>query len=263
MKTKSLATLLFVTLIFISCSLVATPTTNIIQEPTQPDLGPAQIPATVQVPENNADAAGMHFNGQGPTTWSIQKDPGMALLHLKVESCSSLVVSGKGQNIPYLPNTLPAKPGQFEDQYQYYNLFQGSPDREETIILDYPKPFEDYDAPPHTEMLRIEEISEDCKWEATILPMSAARSVAPGKVLSGEYSDVLAAANELRGLELLFMSPGHDRMLQDFGGVVAVTADGISLVEESLDEAGIYEGFPAGTLYLVIDSRGYWELRGQ
>jgi len=247
------------------CKLLGAEKTPILgAAPAQPEISTTLIAATVQSPSNDSNTTGIHFSGQGPTTWPIQKDIGMVLLHVKVENCSSLVISGKGQNIPYMSTTLPAKPGQFEDQYQYYNIFQGSPDREETIILDYPVPWnDDYDTPPQTEMLRIEEISDDCKWEVTILPMTAARPIAPGQVLIGEYNDVLAVGNDLRGLELLFMSPGHDRMLQDFGSIVAVTKGGISALEESPDDAGMYEGITSGTLYLVIDSQGYWELQGK
>jgi hypothetical protein len=227
------------------------------------EIDTTPVTATVESLSNKSNKAGVRFSGQGPTTWPIEKDLGMALLNLKVENCgSSLVISGKGQNIPYVSSTL-AIPGQFEDQYQYYNIFQGSPDREETIILDYPVNYEDYDAPPQTEMLRIEEVSENCIWEATILPMTAARSIAPGEVLCGEYDDVLVVEKGLSGLELLFMSSGQDRMYQKFGGIVAVTMDGISWLEESPDYAGEYEGITSETQYLVIDSSGYWELRGK
>ena len=229
--------------------------------PVQQEVGTTLVAATVEPPSNNLNVKGVHFSGQGPTTWPIQKDPGMVLLHLKVENCDSLVISGKGQNIPYMETNLPGRPGQFEDQYQYFNEFKGSPEREETIILDPPAPYEDYDAPPHTEMLRIEEVSDDCKWELTILPMSSARTIAQGKIVSGENNDVLAVDKGLSGLKLLFMSPGHDRMLQNFGGMYAVTINGLSWLEE-VPETKIYEDIPPDTLYLVIYSDGYWELQG-
>lgn len=262
MKIKALSAIFLIAFIIVSCTPAIAAEPNTVQQSSQPELDPTRVPATIEASSNNPVIAGIHFSGQGPTTWPIQKDPGMALLHLKVENCSSLVISGKGQNIPYLPTKV-VSTDQFEDQYQYYNAFQGSPDREETIVLDYPDPFEDFDAPPQTEMLRIEEVSDACKWEATILPLTAARSIEPGQVIRGEYNDVLAAGDSLRGVQLLFMSPGHDRMLQDFGSVIAISGDETTLIEESLEVGGLYANFPTGTTYLAIDSQGYWELQGE
>ena len=66
--------------------------------------------------------------------------------------------------------------------------------------IDPPWPWSvDFDNHPQTEMLRIEGVPVDCKWEATILPMTAARSIAPRELITGEYDDVLAVENGLRG----------------------------------------------------------------
>ena len=260
MSKKNLLLLIGLCLFIIGCAVVGN-TPNLAEAPTQPEIMTSTQNASDESFPDKPVTTGIHFSGQGPTTWAIQKDPGMVLLHLKVENCGSLVISGKGQNIPYMETNLPGRPGQFDDQYQYFNDFKGSPDREETIILDPPAPYEDYDAPPHTEMLRIEEVSDDCKWELTILPMSSARTIAPGNVVIGEYNDVLAVDNGLSGLKLLFMSPGHDRMLQNFRGLYAVTQDKFIWLE-AVPNTQIYEDIPSDALYLVIYSEGYWELQG-
>ena len=59
------------------------------------------------------------------------------------------------------------------------------------------------------------------------------------------------------------MSPGQDQMFLNFEGIVAVTMDGTSRLDESQADDGIYTGITSGTLYLVIKSVGYWELRGK
>jgi hypothetical protein len=208
-----------------------------------------------EAPSVDQAIAGLHFNGQGPATWPIQKEPGMALAHLRVENCGYLILSGKGQNIPHDP---------INDHYQYFHEFQGEPGGEETIILDRQTPYEDYDAPPHTEMLRIEEVSPDCNWELSILPMSAARTFSPGQTLSGTYDDVMRVADGLQGMDLLFNNPEHARMLQQFQGIHAILEDGSSICLDCQPEGEdyLFESLPAGTEYLVIYSRGYWELQG-
>ncbi|MBL8090610.1 MAG: hypothetical protein JNJ43_09800 [Anaerolineales bacterium] len=255
MKTKSISIVVIIVFILVSC------VPDSIVTPEQPDINTPLIIATEQSPFSRSNIDGIHFSGQGPTTWPIQKDTGMALVHLKVENCGySLILSAKGQNIPYMPTKVVIT-DHFDDQYQYINQFQGLPNREETIILDPPILYEDYDSPPHTEMLRIEDVSPDCKWELSILPMSAARKISSGQVLSGMYSDVLAVMSNLSRIELLFMKPNHEEMLQLFGGITAITDDMQFVYLEPIQDTQIYEDIPSRIKYLVVYSKGYWELQ--
>jgi hypothetical protein len=253
MKTKILIPILLVNFVFIACISTSVPLPDTGQ--AEPELNSTFTAATAEI-----QPAGSQFSGQGPSTVPIQKDPGMAILHLKVENCSSLILSAKGQNIPYWPTKL-METDQFDDQYQYFNQFQGLPDREQKIILDYPTPYEDYDLPPHTEMIRIEDVSAECQWEMSILPMSAARSISPGQTINGSHSDVLAVNGNLSGLQLLFMNPEHEMMLQDFGGFRVITEDGTSTNLEPVEDTEIYENIPSGVVYLVVYSGGYWEIQ--
>jgi hypothetical protein len=159
MKTKILVPILLVSLASFACRSTGAYSPDTGQVPSESDS--AVTSSSVEPQQNNFNAIAPQFSGQGPSTVSIQKDAGMAILHLKVENCSSLVISLKGQNIPYLPTKL-METDQFDDQYQYYNEFQGLPDREQSIILDYPTPYEDYDGPPQTEAIRIENVSAEC-----------------------------------------------------------------------------------------------------
>lgn len=236
---------------------------------------PTPIPAAVdqvseleqvQILPTESAPIGLHFSGQGPTTFPIEKDLGMALIHLKVEDCqSSLVLSKKGQNIPYMPVKV-LETDQFEDQYQFFNEFSGLPSREETVILDDPTPYDDFGgASPQTEMLRIQEVSQECKWNLTILPMSAARTLSPGQTISGMHDDVLSVSDGLQSLELLFMSPEHSNMLQDFRGLYAIGGDGTRTDVMPYEDSEYYDfqSLPPGTEFLEIYSIGYWELLGK
>jgi hypothetical protein len=91
--------------------------------------------------------------------------------------------------------------------------------------------------------------------------MSAARSISPGQTLTGEHDDVLAVNGNLSGLQLMFMNPEHEMMLQDFGSFRVITSDGSFTYLEPVEDTEIYENIPAGTIYLVIASDGYWEIQ--
>lgn len=237
--------------------------------PAQPQISSTLTSATVKAPSNNSpDVVGQNFSGQGPETWPIQKKTGMALVHVKAENCFNLTLSGKGQNIDYLPNTY-SSTDQFKDQFQYYDVFGFSQflpiqNWEANTIIDYPIPYPNYNSPPQTEVLRVEQVTSDCSWEVSVLPMSAARTISAGQLISGKYNDVIAVANNLNGLELLFNNLDSE-MLQEFGGVTAVAKDGTTTGIDPVlgTKSEIFENLPSGTMYLLIGSQGYWELQGK
>jgi len=236
--------------------------------PAGPILSSTVTSATIQAPSNLQYAGGQHFGSQGPNTWRIQKDPGMALVHVKAENCINLTLSGKGQNIDYSSSTH-LSTDQFKDQFQYYDVFSFSqysttPNWEASAIIDYPIPYPDYNSPPQTEMLRVENVTSNCSWDVSVLPMSAARTISSGQLISGKYDDVIAVANNLNGLELLFNNL-DSQMLQEFGSITAVTKDGATTgIDPVLGaKTEIFENLPSGTMYLLIGSQGYWELQGK
>lgn len=240
------------------------PETPIKETLSNTEETPSESKLPTEPSPTDKEITGSFYRGIGPSTFPIVKELGPVLLHLKVESCNaSIILSKKGQNIPYMSSKVVSS-DQFEDQFQFFNEFQGVPNREETVILDNPTPYEDYGAPPQTEELRIQEVSEDCRWEITLQPVSTARTLSPGETIVGSYSDVILPANGLTGTKLLFMHPDYPMMLQHFGGIFSVFEDGhaIDLMPEDSDYYE-FSTIPDGTIYLELFADDYWEIEGK
>ena len=234
--------------------------------PVQPELGSTVTSATVEVPSNNSSTTGLHFSEQGPTTWPIQKDPGMVIAHVKTNGCWDFGLSGAGQGYETYNHY---ENGEKINEYQslFSNLlyrnpnFQPTKDWDGSAIIDFPYTDgnEHFISNPNLEMLQISEVTPDCYWEVDIMPLDSAKKIYPGQVLSGTYDDVLAVVGNIKSIE--FLSSDYVT-LNAFSTWGAWTNNGTHVCLGCLDEDEDYliENLPSGITYIQIESQSNWEL---
>jgi hypothetical protein len=234
--------------------------------PAQPELSTTLVSATVQAPSNNSNASGLHFSGQGPATWSIKKDPGMVIAHVKTKGCVNFMLCGEGQgydseSFPYDSDTgtqldcLPIFHNFWYNRFSQVDLWDGS------SLID--RPFTDLNehfiANPNLEVLQIRRIAPDCYWEVDILPVSSARKILPGKVLAGTFSELLAINSNIKSIQFIWTD--YDS-LNGLSGLFAYTNDGtlIDLMRLDDDDDYFIENLPSDIAYIEINSSNNWEL---
>ena len=218
-----------------------------------------------------SELPGLHFSGKGPKEWSIQKEPGMVIAHVRTKGCWYFVLSGSGQGYETVP--ISTLDGNFDTTYQYLftsSLYrnpniQPSSDWNGSATIDAPyiDGNDNFISNPNLEKLRMEEVTQDCFWEVDLVPLSSARKVFPGQIISGTYDEVLAVQGTITSIELLWGNNEKElKILQAFSGWSALTdnLEGVCLWCLDEDEDYYIENLPPGIKFISIWSQGYWEI---
>jgi len=224
--------------------------------PTPVPTNQSSLPEQVQSSStsSNFDMEGLHFSGQGTSTWSIQKELGMMIAHVKLYGCWYFTLAGYGPGYSKLeypqgdllqtiasadnvePNDAAGWDGrQIVDEYR-------SLDGGEEMVL------------PKLNTLQIKELPHDCSWTLDLLPMDVATPIRLNETLSGIYNEVIILDGKTSTLWITDYNPPRAYVSLTFYD----TEGRLWIPPEEMSD--MIKGIPVDVKYVQLQAEGSWTI---
>lgn len=250
---KKLVAVLLIIVGFVGCApnTVAFKDNSPTPVPTNQSIPHEQVQSS---PSNNSATARLHFSGQAASTWSIQKEPGMMIAHVKLNGCWYFTLAGYG-------------PGYSKLDYPEEDLLQtiasadfGKPDdaagwngRE---IVDEYRSLDGGEEMvlPNLNTLQLKELSPDCSWTLDLLPMNAATPIRLNETLSGVYNEVIILDGKTNTLWITDYNPPRAYVSLTF-----YDAEGQLWIPPD-ETSDMIKGIPVDVKYVQLRAGGSWTI---